>query len=74
MEKISFIGCGSWGGALSKILSDKGIYSIMWHRNKAIIDEMSVSKRHYLVPELTFSVMAFAPAKNPTLTSSLKIF
>ena len=55
MEKISFIGCGSWGGALSKILSDKGIYSIMWHRNKAIIEEMSVSKRHYLVPELTFS-------------------
>ena len=55
MEKISFIGCGSWGGALSKILSDKGISSLMWHRNKAIIDQMTLTRKHYLVPELFFS-------------------
>ena len=55
MEKISFIGCGSWGGALSKVLSDKGISSLMWHRNIEIINEMRSTRRHYLVPELTFS-------------------
>lgn len=55
MENISFIGCGSWGGALSKILSDKNIRSTMWHRNSSIIEKMENSRVHYLVPELILS-------------------
>lgn len=55
MDNISFIGCGSWGGALSKILSDKNIKSTMWHRNLSIIERMEESRTHYLVPELVFS-------------------
>ena len=55
MKNISFIGCGSWGAALSKVLSDKDIQSTMWHRSKDVVERMSSSKRHYLVPNLTFS-------------------
>ena len=55
MKNISFIGCGSWGGALSKVLSDKGIQSTMWHRSKDVVAKMSSTRRHYLVPDLTFS-------------------
>ena len=55
MENISFIGCGSWGGALSKVLSDKNIHSTMWHRNPSVLEKMEHSRIHYLVPELIFS-------------------
>lgn len=55
MENISFIGCGSWGGALSKVLSDKNIHSTMWHRNPSVLKKMEHSRIHYLVPELIFS-------------------
>ena len=55
MKNISFIGCGSWGAALSKVLSDKDIQSTMWHRSKDVVERMSSSRRHYLVPNLTFS-------------------
>ena len=55
MENISFIGCGSWGGALSKVLSDKNIHSTMWHRNPFVLKKMEHSRIHYLVPELIFS-------------------
>ena len=41
MEKISFIGCGSWGGALGKVLSDKGYLVKMWHRNKKIVSSFT---------------------------------
>jgi len=59
MENISFIGCGSWGAALSKVLSDKDIQSTMWHRSKSIVDKMSSTRKHYLVPDLTFSEKVF---------------
>ena len=55
MKNISFIGCGSWGAALSKVLSDKDIQSTMWHRSKDVVAKMSSTRRHYLVPDLTFS-------------------
>jgi len=59
VENISFIGCGSWGAALSKVLSDKNIQSTMWHRSKSIVDKMSSTRKHYLVPDLTFSKKVF---------------
>ena len=65
MENISFIGCGSWGGALSKILSDKNIQSVMWHRNLSIIEKMEKTRVHYLVPDLKFS-------KNVSFTNNLE--
>ena len=59
MKNISFIGCGSWGAALSKVLSDKDIQSTMWHRSKDVVAKMSSTRRHYLVPDLTFSKNVF---------------
>ena len=54
MEKISFLGCGSWGGALGSILAEKNFDVTMWHRNNDIIKSLDQSRRHYLIPNLVF--------------------
>ena len=55
METISFLGCGSWGGALGKVLSEKGFPVLFWHRNSTIVKELQNSRQHYLIKDLTFS-------------------
>ena len=40
MERITFLGCGSWGGALGKLLSEKGANVTMWHRNSDIVEDV----------------------------------
>ena len=65
MDKISFIGCGSWGGALGKVLSNKGVLVKMWHRNPEIVATLKKTRQHYIIPELDFN-------KNVTFTSDLK--
>ena len=46
MKKISFLGCGSWGGALGLALANKGIGVTMWHRNpdvaQSLIDQGAI--------------------------------
>ena len=54
MEKISFLGCGSWGGALGSILAEKNFEVTMWHRNDAVIRSLNETRVHYLIPELKF--------------------
>ena len=54
MEKIAFLGCGSWGGALGSILADKNFDVTMWHRNKDVVSSLNETRQHYLIPELTF--------------------
>lgn len=54
MKKISFIGCGSWGGALGLVLARKGFSITMWHRNPDIVESLYLSRKHYLVPSLIF--------------------
>ncbi len=54
MERITFLGCGSWGGALGKLLSEKGIDVTMWHRNRDIVESLTMNRNHYLIPELIF--------------------
>ena len=54
MKTVSFLGCGSWGGALGKLLSDKGLVITMWHRNFDGIKHLLDTKTHYLIPELIF--------------------
>ncbi len=54
MERITFLGCGSWGGALGKLLSEKGIDVTMWHRNRDIVEDLTMNRNHYLIPELIF--------------------
>ena len=54
MKTVTFLGCGSWGGALGKLLSDKGLVITMWHRNFDVVNHLLDTKTHYLIPELTF--------------------
>ena len=54
MNKISFLGCGSWGGALGLVLANKGVHVTMWHRNPDVVQTLTDSRNHYLVPGLIF--------------------
>ena len=53
-DKVAFLGCGSWGAALSSILVEKGISVNSWHRDSQIIKEMTRSRKHYLLPSVIF--------------------
>jgi len=55
LDSISFLGCGSWGGALGDVLSRKGIPVIFWHRNPNTVDQIQKTRKHYLVEDLEFS-------------------
>jgi len=55
LDSISFLGCGSWGGALGDVLSKKGVPVIFWHRNSNTIDQIQKTRKHYLVEDLYFS-------------------
>ena len=65
MDPISFLGCGSWGGALGDVLARKGVPVIFWHRNPNTIDQIQKSRKHYLVKDLEFS-------KNVDFTNDIK--
>ena len=54
MSKISFIGCGSWGGSLGYVLAQNGHNVSMWHRNPQTVEFMQTTRKHYLVPSLEF--------------------
>ena len=54
IDKVSFLGCGSWGAALGSILVDKGVQVNFWHRDSHIIEKMTKSRTHYLLPSVTF--------------------
>ena len=56
MKTVTFLGCGSWGGALGKLLSEKGLTVTMWHRNFDVVNHLLDTKTHYLIPELIFPV------------------
>tara|TARA_Y100000591_G_C21813617_1_gene689353 strand:- start:142 stop:1137 length:996 start_codon:yes stop_codon:yes gene_type:complete len=53
-DRVAFLGCGSWGAALSLILADKGINTNFWHRDAQVIKEMENSRKHYLLPSIVF--------------------
>ena len=56
MKTVTFLGCGSWGGALGKLLSEKGLAVTMWHRSFDVVNHLLDTKTHYLIPELIFPV------------------
>ena len=65
MDNISFLGCGSWGGALGVVLAKKGIPVTLWHRNQNIIESLTETRSHYLISSLIFP-------ENVTFTSELE--
>ncbi len=54
MQKISFLGCGSWGGALGHLASENGYNVLMWHRNPEVVEKMTKSRSHYILPQMMF--------------------
>jgi glycerol-3-phosphate dehydrogenase (NAD(P)+) len=54
VNKISFIGCGSWGGALGLALANNDKTVTFWHRNPETIKSLRNTRKHYLVPALVF--------------------
>ena len=65
-ERVAFLGCGSWGAALSSILAEKGIKTHFWHRDNQVIKKMEKSRKHYLLPSIEFpsSVEFFSDLNN----------
>ena len=54
VDRVAFLGCGSWGAALSSILAEKGIKTHFWHRDNQVIQKMRKSRKHYLLPSIEF--------------------
>ena len=52
---VTFLGCGSWGAALGAIIAEKGFIVRYWHRNQSVINEMQLSRKHYLLNEINFN-------------------
>ena len=52
---ITFLGCGSWGAALGATLANKGFLIRYWHRNQSAINEMQISRKHYLLNDINFN-------------------
>ena len=52
VDKVSFLGCGSWGAALGSILVDKGVQVKFWNRDSHIIEKMTKSRTHYMLPSV----------------------
>ncbi len=52
---VTFLGCGSWGAALGAILAEKGVFVRYWHRNQSAINEMQISRKHYLLSDINFN-------------------
>ena len=73
MNKISFIGCGSWGGALGLALANKDESVTFWHRNPEIVQSLQNTRKHYLVPALVFpDSVSFASSIEEAITGASK--
>ena len=62
--KIGYLGAGTWGTALAKLLAEKGFDVIVWDRNSNRIKQLDETRRH---PKLEGSVIP----KNIRYTSNL---
>ncbi|AKI96477.1 NAD(P)H-dependent glycerol-3-phosphate dehydrogenase [Kosmotoga pacifica] len=51
--KISVIGAGSWGTAMSKVLSDSGHEVLLWVREKELLELLNEQRRSYYIEDLT---------------------
>ena len=62
MDKVAFLGCGSWGAALGTLLAEKGVQVNFWHRDTELIKGMTKSRNHYLMHSVKFpdSVLFFS--------------
>ena len=55
-DRVAFLGCGSWGAALSSILAEKGIKTNFWHRDGRSIKKWKILVKNYLLPSIKFPI------------------
>ena len=53
-DTVTFLGCGSWGAALGCVLENKGLNVRFWHRNPKTVNNMHMTRKHYLMPNVKF--------------------
>ena len=53
-DTVTFLGCGSWGAALGSILENRGLNIRFWHRNPKTVNDMQMTRKHYLMPNIKF--------------------
>lgn len=46
MDKITFIGAGSFGTSLSLLLANKGYDVSLWDRNKEVVEDININRRN----------------------------
>ncbi len=66
MDKISLLGCGTWGSAVAQVLADKGLTVTAWQRNEEKAAKMARTRKHPNLTNLVFN-------KNIVFTSDLNV-
>ena len=63
MDKIAFIGAGSFGTSLSLLLANKGYEVSLWDRSKEVVDDININRKNsrYLedleIPKKCYSLL-----------------
>ena len=71
MDKISLLGCGTWGSAVAQLLAEKGLTVIAWQRNKEKAAKMARTRKHPNLTDLVFNEkIVFTSDLNDTLKSA----
>jgi len=55
MDKISLLGCGTWGSAVAQLLAEKGFEVTAWQRNEEKAAEMTRTRKHPNLTDLLFN-------------------
>jgi glycerol-3-phosphate dehydrogenase (NAD(P)+) len=55
MDKISLLGCGTWGSAVAQVLAEKGLAVTAWQRHKEKAAAMTRTRKHPNLTDLEFN-------------------
>ena len=71
MDKISLLGCGTWGSAVAQLLAEKGMTVTAWQRNEVKAVKMARTRKHPNLTDLVFNdKIVFTSDLNDTLKSA----
>jgi len=71
MDKISLLGCGTWGSAVAQLLAEKGLKVTAWQRDEAKATKMARTRKHPNLAGLVFNEkIVFTSDLNDTLKSA----
>ena len=55
MDKISLLGCGTWGSAVAQLLAEKGLAVTAWQRHEEKAAAMTRTRKHPNLTDLEFN-------------------